>query len=467
MYIDSVDSFDRAYAEALSFSGGEPAGVSSDPIFTAMHPKQKAFFSHPAKAKALLKGRQAGGTYGVAMWLLQGWQRNPGQAAVYITKTATSATRRVWPLIQKIAQRFGIRYKADHSNLTLTMPNGYSVWVTGCKDKAEADKVRGEANGFVKIAIDEPATFGDETLEYLCTESADATLMQTNGDILLCGTPGPVPKGFWYKVCTSLGWHVDTFTALDNPFLDGQRYLEQYLERYGYKLTTPRVQREFFAKWVIDTESLVYISNDADFTENNLFWDLPTNRPPDFTTLGVDLGYAPDPCAFVVASSWLHLPNIWNRKCYYRENLTPDLIATEIRLLRRQYGVHRVLIDAGGGGKTTAMAVKLSYGVEVEATPKGEKRPKIDLMRGGINRHSLLFHAVECAPLIAEYRTIVWSDDRTNHHEMSYDHGADAAIQACLPHKQFAVDFVPADDPWLDISADKRAAFEEAMRASE
>src|SRR5690606_36795961 len=151
----------------------------------------------------------------------------------------------------KIAQRFGIRYKADHSNLTLTMPNGYSGWVTGCKDKAEADKVRGEANGFVKIAIDEPATFGDETLEYLCTESADATLMQTNGDILLCGTPGPVPKGFWHKVCTSLGWHVDTFTALDNPFLDGQRYLEQYLERYGYKLTTPRVEREFFAKWVI------------------------------------------------------------------------------------------------------------------------------------------------------------------------------------------------------------------------
>lgn len=448
----------------MRISGGESSEALHDPIYAAMHPKQRAFFSHPSKAKALRAGRQAGKTYGVAMWLFVGWMLHPNQASVYITKTATSALRRIWPMLIKVARRFGLKFKTDHSNLTLTLPNGYTVWVTGCKDKGEADKIRGEANGFVKIAIDEPATFADDVLEYLCTECADATLMQTNGDILLCGTPGPVPTGFWHKVCTSLGWHTDHFTALDNPFLDGAGYLEQYLKRYGYTRSTPRVLREFFAEWVIDTESLVYISNNEDFTQNNLFYDLPTSRPPDFTSLGVDIGYDPDPCAFVVASSWLHLPNIWYRKCYYREKLTPDLITNEIRICRKQYNVHRVLIDAGGGGKTTAMAIKLSYGVDVEATPKGEKRPKIDMMRGGINRHSLLFHAVECQTLIAEYRTILFNDDRTGHHELSYDHGADAAIQAGMPHKQFAVDFVPANDPYAEIHPDKRAAYEEAMQ---
>lgn len=454
--------FSRELAAALRISGGTPNGDADDPIFRAMHPKQRAFFSHPAKAKALLKGRQAGGTYGVAMWLLQGWQKFPGMAAVYITKTATAALRRVWPLLKIIANRFGLRVKMDHSDLKMTLPNGYSIWVTGCKDKSEADKVRGEARGFVKIAIDEPATFADDVLEYLCTESADATLMQTNGDILLCGTPGPVPTGFWYRICTAYGWHVDKFTALDNPFIDGAGYLEQYLKRYGYTRTTPRVLREFFAEWVIDTESLVYINNEAAFMEHNTFWALPTNRPPDFTTLGVDLGYEPDPCAFVIASSWLWLPDIYVRKCYYMERLTPDLIAAEIRLNRKVFGCHKVLIDAGGGGKTTAMAIKMSYGVEVDATPKGEKRPKIDLMRGSINRRSVKFHMTEAQPLIAEYKTILWSDDRKGHHPLSYDHGADGAIQACLPHKQFAVDFTPMPDPWDNVSDDKRAAYEEA-----
>ncbi len=445
---------------ALQSSGKLAQAVNR--ILAAMHPKQLRFFSNPAKAKALIGGRQAGKTYGVAMWLVCDWALHPGRAACYITKTATSAIRRIWPMLLKVCNRFSLPVKSNHSHLTLTFPNGYTVWITGCKDKGECDKIRGEASGFQKIAIDEPASFSDEVLEYLCTECADATLMQTNGDLLLCGTPGPIPKGFWHDVCTKLGWYVETFTALDNPFLDGAGYLEQYLKRWGYSRTTPRVLREFFAQWVIDTESLVYIGNDEAFVQHNLFYDLPTKRPPDFTSLGVDLGYDPDPCAFVIASSWLHLEKIWIRRSYTKGKLTPDLITMEIRSLARQYDVHRVLIDAGGGGKTTAMAIQTSYGTKVEATPKGEKRPKIDTMRGAINRRALQVHATEAQELVAEYRTILWSEDRTAHHELSDDHNADAAIQACLPHKQFAVDFVPETDPFEGFTDDKRRAFEEA-----
>lgn len=454
----------KAFGPILDFAlkaSGAALGINR--VLAAMHPKQLRFFSHPAKAKALLGGRQGGKTRGVAMWLIECWQRFPGKASVYITKTATSAVRRVWPQLLLVCNQFGLEPKLNHSDLTLTFENGYTIWVTGCKDRNEADKIRGEANGFQRIAIDEPATFPDEVLEYLCTECADACLMQTRGDILLCGTPGPVPKGFWYDICTKLGWHVDKFTALDNPFIDGAGYLADYLQRYGYTKQTPRVLREFFAEWVIDTESLVYIQNDEDFVANNLFWDLPTNRPADFCTLGVDLGFSPDPCAFVIAKSWLHLPRIWIPRAYTKENLTPDLIANEIRALRKEHGVHRILIDAGGGGKTTAMAIKQSYGVDVESTPKGEKRPKIDLMRGAINRHTLAVHPVGAQELVGEYRTILWSEDRKRHHELSSDHCSDGAIQACLPHKQFAIDFTPELDPWEGIDPDKRAAYEEAM----
>ncbi len=450
---------------ALELAG---ATDGKNPILDAMHPKQRAFFRHPAKAKALLGGRQGGKTRGIAMWLIECWRKYPGRASVYITKTATSAVRRVWPQLLLVCKQFGLTPKLNHSDLTMTFENGYTVWCTGCKDKGEADKIRGEAGGFQRIAIDEPATFSDELLEYLCTEAADACLMQTMGDIVLCGTPGPVPTGFWHDICTSKGWFVATFTALDNPFLpDARGYIETYLKKYGYTLSTPRVRRELFAEWVIDTDALVYIQNQKDFTEFNGFLHLPTKRPADFTTLGVDLGYDPDPCAFVIASSWWDLPNIYTRRAFTKDKLTPDLIAGEIRKLKNQYAVHKVLVDAGGGGKTTAKALQLSYGVACEATPKGEKRPKIDLMRGAINSRRVLFDLVQCQELVSEYNTILWNEDRTGHHPMCSDHCADAEIQACLPHKQFAIDFEPAPpDPFEGMDEEKRRAFAEASSHS-
>lgn len=437
--------------------------ISKNPVMAAMHPKQYKFFSNPAKAKALIGGRQGGKTRGVAIWLVADWQKYPNRTSVYITKTAKAAARRCWPQIKQVILQFGLKVKFNESDLTATFQNGYTIWCTGCKDRNEADKVRGEANGFQKIAIDEPATFPDELLEYLCTEAADATLMQTMGDLLLCGTPGPVPAGFWYDVCTKMGWYVDTFTALDNPFLpDPAGYIRDFLKKYGYTKDTPKVLREIFAQWVLDTESLVYLTNLQNFVDNNGYYELPTKRPPDFTTLGVDLGYAPDPCAFVIASSWWNRSDIWVRKAYTKGELTPDLIAGEIRKLRKEYGVHQVIVDAGGGGLTTAKSLEKSYGLTVLATPKGEKRPKIDLVRGAINSSKLKVHLIEAQELVSEYKTILWNDDKTKHHELCSDHNADATIQACLPHKQFAYDFEVQENKEV-IDPDKAAAFEEAQ----
>lgn len=429
------------------------------------HLKQLAFFSHPAKAKALIGGRQCGKTYGTALWLVECWQRYPGRASVYITKTAKAALRRVWPLLVKICKEFKIRVKLNHTDLTITFANGYVIWCTGCKDKNEADKVRGEANGFQRIAIDEPATFTDDLLEYLLTEVADATLMQTMGDIVLSGTPGAIPKGFWYDICTKMGWHVATFTCFDNPFLpDPVGYVDQFLKKYGYTKSTPKVLREIYAQWVLDTEALVYMQSMELFVQRNGYHELPTTRPFDFVTLGIDFGYEPDPCAFTIAGSWWDRRDIWIPISYTKEKLTPDLITMEARKLRKEWSVNRIIVDAGGGGKTTAKAMELSYGVTVEATPKGEKRPKIDTMRGGLNSGAIRIHLVRAQELVAEYQTILWSEDRKKHHPLCADHNADAAIQACMPHRQYALDFELPPMPDATVSEDKRRAFEESQR---
>lgn len=428
-----------------------------------MHPKQKAFFSHPAKAKALLGGRQGGKTRGVSLWLCADWEKYPGGTAVYITKTAKDASRRCWPQIKMVCRQAGIKVKYHESDLKATFPNGYVVWCTGCKDKGEADKVRGEASGFQKIAVDEPATFSDDLLEYLMTEVVDPTLVQTMGDLVLCGTPGPVPTGFWHSICTKMGWHVGTFTMFDNPFLpDPHLWLRTYMGKYGYTKTTPKVLREVFAQWVIDTESLVYISDQKDFMENNGYYELPTTRAPDFTTLGIDLGYAPDPCAFVIASSWWNRDDIWVQRAYTRGELTPDKIAAEIRSLDKQYVIHKRLVDGKGGGLTTLKALQQSYGIHCEGTPGGLKIPKIELMRGSISSRKLRVHLIDAQELVSDYSTILWSEDHDNHHPLSSDHNADAAIQACLPHKQFQIDFELEENKMSDNNPDKEEAFRRA-----
>lgn len=445
-------------------AGGVFAGLSAVMRAMARHKKQLAFFSNPAKAKAIIGGRQSGKTYGVALWLVECWDRYPGATSAYITKTAKAASRRCWPLLIKICKEFKIRVKLNHQDLLMTFSNGYSIWCTGCKDKNECDKIRGEANGFQRIAVDEPATFTDELLEYLLTEAVDPTLMQTMGDLVLSGTPGPIPAGFWYDICHKMGWHVATFTCLDNPHLpDPQGYIDELLRKYGYTLSTPKVMREIFAQWVLDTEALVYIQSMAIFVERNGYHDLPTTRPFDFVTLGIDFGYEPDPCAFAIAGSWWNRRDIWIPVSYTRERLTPDLITQEARKLRKEWSVNRIIVDAGGGGKTTAKAMELSYGVTVEATPKGEKRPKIDTMRGGLNSGAIRVHLIGAQELVAEYQTILWNEDKSKHHELCSDHNADAAIQACMPHRQYALDFELPEPTDPRISDDKMRAYEEAQ----
>lgn len=461
----------------------EAGGVSAEhnALMASMHPKQLAFFSDPSKAKTLLGGRQGGKTWGVSLWLIADWKKHPGKTAVYITRTAKAAAHRCWPQLKKICAAFGIRCSYNNSDLIATFPNGYKVWCTGCKDRGEADKIRGEHSGFIKIAIDEPATFsgvaglrdikGDDLLEYICTEVAEWTLLQTNGDLLLCGTPGPIPAGFWFDICMNPAWSHHCFTALDNPFLpgglDGARVaLDAFCTKYGYTYATPKVRREFFAEWCLDTEALVYMVDADTFIRENGFWELPTKAEPDFTTLGVDLGYDPDPCAFVVSSSWRKTSKIWTRRAYSKGKLTPDLVAMEINKLKREFPIHRVRVDGKGGGKTTAKAITESYGVIVEAGPGGEKRPKIDLMRGGLNSHNIMIHLKHAQELVAEYRTIVWDDERANHHDLCFDHCADAHIEACMPHAQFAMDFQLPEELVEPMSPEKLAAFEEAARQS-
>lgn len=446
------------------FSGA--AGGQST-LLSTMYPRQKGFFAHRSRSKALLGARQCGKTYGVALWLIASALCHPGRAHVYITKTARAAKRRIWPQLKKLCQLHRLKVSINNSDLVLTFENGASVWCTGCEHESEADKIRGESFGFQKIAIDEPATFPEDTLEYLCTEVAEWTLLQTQGDLLLCGTPGAIPQGFWWSICQNPAWHRDRFTSLDNPHIPNARQqLDEFMAKYGYSESSPKIRREFYAEWALDTESLVYLADLDTFIDCNGYYDLPVQRPPDLTTLGVDIGYSPSPCAFVVASSWRDRQDIWVQRAYTKGELTPDLIAGEIRKIKKEYGVHRVIVDAGGGGKTTAASLHKSYGVFVEETPKGLKRPKIDLLRGGIASHSVKVHLVNAQELVSELKTILWDDDRADHHELCSDHNADATIQALLAHPQFASDYRSPPDPFDGLSDDKRAAFEAAASAA-
>jgi hypothetical protein len=439
----------------LEFSG---VTTKINKVMASMHTKQLAFFNDPKKAKVLLGGRQGGKTWGTSLWLVGDWEAHPGQTAVYITKEASAAERRAWPQIKKICQDFKLPVKFNNSNLTATFPNGYTVLCTGCKDKNAADRIRGEAFGFIKIMIDEPATFDSDLLEYLCTEVAAWTLLQTGGDLLLCGTPGPIPdaKDFWYGICHSAKWSKHTFTVYDNPFIgDADEIVKDYLDRFGFTLQSPRVRREVFAEWVLDTDGLIYINSLEDFTSENGYHDLPMSKPFDVITLGVDLGFSPDPCAFSVVGSWNDKEEVYLIESYSKEKLTTDLIAAEIRKLRKQHSVHRTIVDAGGGGLTTAMTLN-SYGVYVEKTPKGVKRPKIDLLRGAINSRRLKVQLIKAAEFVSEVKTVVWNEDQSSHQEGYSDHNIDATIQALIPHRQFA---------WLADKEEKKEKLDPVAQA--
>jgi Phage terminase large subunit/Terminase RNaseH-like domain len=345
--------------------------------------KQLAFVSDPSNYKVAVCSRRAGKTVSCAAYLIDTALNNDGVACLYITLTRASAKKIIWKELLRMIREHNIKVKINLSELSLTFKNDSIIYLSGASDSTEIEKFRGLA---IKLAvIDESQSFRAYIRDLIDDVIAPA-LMDYAGTLCLIGTPGPIPQGFFYDISTSSDqqiWARYHWTFFDNPYIEKkskqthQYYLERELKRRGLTVTDPSVQREFFGKWVTDSDALLirYDPLKNDFS----------NRPSDIYhyIMGIDLGFNDADAIAIVAWSDNSPITYLVEECINRKQGLTELVQ-QIRLLQQKYNVDKMVIDEGGLGKKLAEELRRQHQLPVQAADKARKHENIAFLNDAL-----------------------------------------------------------------------------------
>lgn len=271
------------------------------------------------------------------------------------------------------------------------------------------------------------------------------TLLDYRGRLRFNGTPSRNMGGIFYditrpeKAKRRPGWSVHHWTLLNNPFfgrptlrsgrwfvVDGignvlsgpheepklqaavaggrmQRGMRELQQLYGGEqaapLDSPLMRREGFGVWVYEDANLVYpvhsvprstlcyaparLREDGYPDIVRALMDLPGWGDIDyFLSLGADLGYSPDPFAWVLWGWSLMDPVLYEVASWKRTLLDSDEQAQKLRDIRDLVTIAITTADAGGGGKQVVAGWSKKwmerYGISIVEATKKNKHGAID-----------------------------------------------------------------------------------------
>lgn len=357
--------------------------------------KQLKFVEDPRPFKTAVCSRRSGKTVACAAHLIFEARLTPGINCLYVTLRRNNAEKLVWPEILRINREYGLKGKANHIKLTMTFPNGSVIYLSGAKDQGEIEHFRGMA--FKLAYIDECQSFRPYIRE-LIDDVIAPSLMDYNGTLCLIGTPGPIPAGFFAEVAGVVkgkeeiadAWSHHYWTFFDNPHIaikskrTHQQMLDRELKRRGVDINDPSIQREWFGRWVLDSDSLLLHYN----REKNHIDKIPeVTKPHKYNyIMGIDLGFMDaDAIAVLAWSENSPVTYLVEEKVVKKQGLTE--LVEQVNELRTKYDVSKIVIDEGGLGKKLAEEMRRRHQIPVQPADKARKMEAIaffnDALRTG------------------------------------------------------------------------------------
>lgn len=339
-----------------------------DRRFTA----QDAFVVDPGRFLAAQCSRRAGKTNGLGLRFARTLAKYPGSFCPYIALTHGSARNIMWPVLEEIDEKYKIGLKFKESDLVAEHPNGARLQLFGADTKNFIRRLKGiKTPG---AAIDEAQDFGSH-LQSLVDDVLTPALTDypVDGWLALTGTPGPIPRGFFFDVTQGgkFGFNVHRWTLLDNPYLPGaKQFLDDLKHKREWGESHPTLMREWLNNWVLDLESLLIKYE----RQKNHYETLPSLKWNYI--LGIDIGLR-DADALAVLAWSEATPNIY----LVEERITKDQDITslveEIRLLSSIYDISKIVIDQGGLGAKIAEEIRRRHHIPVQAADKLRKMENV------------------------------------------------------------------------------------------
>lgn len=420
--------------DAILRKVAEERSRKTEPRFIAgLHPHQKAFVLDPSKRKCALAGRRAGKSEGIAAWLLQDADQYPGELSPFIARTAGHAKRILWPTLRRIDTRHKLGLKFNAQDLTVTTPGGHVIWLSGAKDFSEIEKFRGPR--YRRVAIDEAGTFPSDLLEYLIDDILDPALMDLDGELALCGTPGAVPAGYFYARTTGdhdvlKQWPTHHWTCLDNPHVNGAKYIARKKRENAWADDNPTLRREYYAAWILDALALVLPYQAQRNGELfNAFYELPTEG--DWTYgLCIDLGAGDSErsTSFTIGAIRKNHPEFYVCYSEKRSGMIPSSIAARAEQLMREWKTRVLVLDEGGLGVGYGEEFRRTYGLGFIPAEKSKKKAFLELVHGDVISGLFKAHPFKARELIGEMQVAQWNEDRSDIDDRFVHHAMDGAV---------------------------------------
>jgi hypothetical protein len=443
------------------------------------YPKQRDFFTSPAKRRATRKTRRAGATAGGCREVIARCLEHAGYRATYVATTRGEARQRAWESDTKsgfldILRRYGtpmpvagveqlqlagITVEVRAADLALEFSNGSRVNLFGADDARAINKQRGLAKHLYWIDEAQDFRFLAEMFKGVISPS----LADFNGECWLTGTPSRDLAGMFFEVTRDEaplpGWEVHAFAQVDNPHFGAtpeerwQRAAESARIENGWSEDDPDFQREYLGRWVRSDARWVYAANAVPLHQltyapprlagdgfpdlRAALRDLPGYPARDyFLAMGADLGTRDD-FALVIWAWSLRDPILYELASWKRPGLDYDEMAQFLMAARNQAVISTVVADAGGGGKPAVMGWSKKwvdrYQIPIIEATKPNKEVAIATLNTDIRTGRIKLR--EGSPLLTEWLAHRWAPKRSATGRQVEDpgtanHCADAALYA-------------------------------------
>lgn len=394
----------------------EAVNSSRPDIFAGTFPQQKQFVLDTSKHKALFCTRRSAKSFTAGVYLVHEALTNPGCNCLFLGLTRASAKAIIWKdILRVIDDQFKLGAEFNQTELTMTLPNGSLISVTGIDaHEDEMRKVLGRK--FRLVCIDEASmyTINLHNLVYgvLGPAMTDPNAAGSRGTICLMGTASDFPTGLFYDITTGKekGWKLFTWTAHDNPYVSKQwqEALDEIARERPLYQETPQFKQWYLNQWVIDEEKLVYRFN----PQKNLIKQIP-KLPDDGWTyiLGVDTGWEDDN-AFVLTAYHVNDPNLYVLKVFKKKRLTFDQVVEIIQQFMKDpvCAPHKVFID--GANKQGVESMRVRSSIPFEYADKQDKATFIELCNADLVQAKILIHDTDInRQLWSEMAALVWVTD--------------------------------------------------------
>lgn len=336
--------------------------------------QQLPFGLDSSRYATVVTPRRAGKTFAISAKLLATAQQKPGGVALYITLSRINAKRIVWETLQEMNRQYKLGAEPSEAELCLRFPNGSKIYLSGAADSGEIDKFRGLP---LSICIIDEAQSFPSYLEQLVDQVIAPALTDFAGAINLVGTPGPVPIGYFYDMSTSDQWAHYGWSVFDNIYLEKKSgrttrsLLNDELKRRGINEDDPIIQREWFGRWVLDSNSLVF--------RFDLERNCRTAKSHQHHVIGVDLGF--DDADAIAVLGWSDdAPEIDLVFEWVGTKQTITALMARVRDAHERYKPLAVVADTGGLGKKIAEEIQTRTGIPIEAADKARKLEHIEML---------------------------------------------------------------------------------------